>query len=71
MQLVWFRNDLRLQDHPALARACAMGEPVTAVYCLTPGQWRAHAEAPVKLGLRQAALPAAAVGAARHSPGTP
>ncbi len=30
MRLVWFRNDLRLADNPALAAACA-APPVTAV----------------------------------------
>lgn len=32
-QLVWFRNDLRLTDHPALIAAAARG-PVAAVYVL-------------------------------------
>ncbi|WP_439545982.1 cryptochrome/photolyase family protein [Sandarakinorhabdus sp.] len=38
-QLVWFRNDLRLADHPALIAAAARG-PVAALYVLddeTPG----------------------------------
>jgi len=41
-QLVWFRNDLRLADHPALIAAAARG-PVAAVYMFdedTPGHWR-------------------------------
>ncbi|MEM6759534.1 MAG: deoxyribodipyrimidine photo-lyase [Pseudomonadota bacterium] len=29
--LVWFRRDLRLSDHPALAAACAAGRPVIPV----------------------------------------
>ena len=33
--LLWFRRDLRLDDHPALWRACADG-PVIPVYCLPP-----------------------------------
>lgn len=40
-QLVWFRNDLRLADHPALAAAAAQG-PVALLYVLdeeTPGAW--------------------------------
>jgi len=30
--LVWFRDDLRLADNPALHHACAQGRPVVAVY---------------------------------------
>ncbi len=30
--LVWFRNDLRLSDHPALATAAKSGKPVTCIY---------------------------------------
>ncbi len=32
--LVWFRNDLRLEDNPALAAAVAAGGPVLALYIL-------------------------------------
>ena len=44
-QLVWFRNDLRLADHPALIAAAARG-PVAAVFVLddeTAGTWRTGA----------------------------
>ena len=40
--IVWFRQDLRLTDLPALRAACASGQPVLPVYVLddeTPGQW--------------------------------
>ena len=40
--LIWFRNDLRLADHAAVAGAAAAG-PVAALYVLddeTPGPWR-------------------------------
>ena len=40
--ILWFRQDLRLSDHPALSAAAAMG-PVIAIYVLddeTPGDWR-------------------------------
>ena len=40
--IVWFRQDLRLSDNPALA-AAASGGPVVPVYILdddTPGDWR-------------------------------
>ena len=39
---MWFRQDLRLSDHPALAAAAAQG-PILPVYILddeTPGEWR-------------------------------
>jgi deoxyribodipyrimidine photo-lyase len=41
--LVWFRQDLRLADNPALRDAIATGAPVLPVYVLddeTPGPWR-------------------------------
>ncbi len=31
--LVWFRNDLRLDDNPAFSAAVSSGRPVVAVYC--------------------------------------
>ncbi|MDQ8034915.1 MAG: deoxyribodipyrimidine photo-lyase, partial [Bordetella sp.] len=46
--LAWLRTDLRLHDNPALSAAAADGT-VTALYMPAPGQWRAHAEAPVKV----------------------
>lgn len=39
--LVWFRNDLRLHDHPALARALARGGDVVPVWCADPRQFGA------------------------------
>ncbi len=51
MQLVWFRNDLRLIDNPALFNACSTGEPVTAVVCLTPEQWAEHNESEARITL--------------------
>lgn len=36
--LVWFKRDLRLHDHPALAQAAAAG-PVLPVYIVEPGLW--------------------------------
>lgn len=41
--IVWFRQDLRLGDHPALAAAVDTGAPVLPVYILddaTPGRFR-------------------------------
>ena len=40
--LVWFRNDLRLADHPALTRAVGRGEAVIPVFIWAPdeeGNW--------------------------------
>ncbi|WP_426415383.1 cryptochrome/photolyase family protein [Aestuariirhabdus sp. LZHN29] len=56
MNLVWLRNDLRLDDNPALYHACQQGQPVAVLYCITPTQWRLHHESPIKLGFRQDAL---------------
>jgi len=46
-QLVWFRNDLRAADNPALAAACqsaaqSAGEPVEACFIVTTEQWLSH-----------------------------
>lgn len=46
--LVWFRNDLRLHDNPALAAACQSGKPVEAVFVVTRSQWQQHDMAPVR-----------------------
>ena len=40
--IVWFRQDLRLADNPALAAAALAGGPVIPVYILAPdeeGAW--------------------------------
>jgi len=56
MKLVWLRNDLRLDDNPALYAACQGTTPVRAVYIATPKQWLQHDESAAKLGFRSAAL---------------
>jgi deoxyribodipyrimidine photo-lyase len=41
--IVWYRQDLRIGDQPALAVAAASGRPVLPLYVLddeTPGDWR-------------------------------
>jgi len=52
---VWFRGDLRLQDQPALAAACATGAAL-ALYVVSPSDWESHHDAPVKLDLWRRAL---------------
>jgi len=37
--LIWLRNDLRLHDHPAFARAQADGFDLLPVYCFDPRQF--------------------------------
>jgi len=36
--LVWFRQDLRLSDNPALAAAQATGEPIVPIYIFAPSE---------------------------------
>jgi deoxyribodipyrimidine photo-lyase len=41
--IVWFRQDLRLSDNPALTHAVTSGQPVICLYVLddeTPGDWK-------------------------------
>jgi deoxyribodipyrimidine photo-lyase len=41
--IFWFRQDLRLRDHPGLCAAAETGRPLIALYLLdesSPGQWR-------------------------------
>ena len=51
----WFRTDLRVADQPALAAAMHAG-PTVAFYVVSPGQWRLHDDAPIKLGFWRHAL---------------
>ena len=39
MHIVWFKRDLRLADHEALAQAAKLG-PVLPLYILEPELWR-------------------------------
>jgi len=47
--LVWFRNDLRLDDNPALRQACAKSEEVHAIYIYSNNQMELHDEANCKI----------------------
>lgn len=43
MNLVWFRNDLRVDDNPALFNACQKAnQQVIAVYFISFEQWKKH-----------------------------
>ncbi|OYD25343.1 deoxyribodipyrimidine photo-lyase [Oceanimonas baumannii] len=46
--LVWFRNDLRTADNPALHAAMQESDSVLAVYIDCPGQWREHGNSPIQ-----------------------
>lgn len=59
-QLVWFRNDLRLADNPALSAACAAETPVRACFTITPEQWQAHDWSPARVRLVMASASAVA-----------
>ncbi|WP_100640076.1 deoxyribodipyrimidine photo-lyase [Marinobacter salexigens] len=54
-QMVWFRNDLRTADNPALTAACnASGNAgsnsgVRACFILTPHQWQEHDWSPARV----------------------
>ena len=40
LHIVWFKRDLRVHDHAALAAAVASGGPVAALYVLEPALWQ-------------------------------
>ena len=40
VNLIWFRNNLRTQDHEALAMALQTQKPVIGLYCLDPKQFQ-------------------------------
>ncbi|WP_291368538.1 deoxyribodipyrimidine photo-lyase, partial [Acinetobacter sp. UBA5934] len=54
MQLIWFRQDLRIHDHAALWHATQSGNCI-ALAVLSPEQWQRHHDSPAKqiLYLRQ------------------
>ena len=47
--LVWFRNDLRMDDNPALRHACINSEEVHCIYIYSSEQIRLHNEANCKI----------------------
>jgi len=48
MQLIWFRQDLRIHDHAALWHATQQGSCI-AVMVLSPEQWKLHQDARIKI----------------------
>ena len=56
MNLIWFRNDLRLHANPAIERAAETNEAAVAVVCLTPQSWSEHDEGVVRMGFWRARL---------------
>jgi len=49
--LVWLRNDLRLDDNPAIFRAC-QNNPFRIVFIITIKQWQKHNVSQASIGLR-------------------
>ena len=47
--LVWLRNDLRMDDNPALREACKLSEEVHAIYIYSQKQNKEHNEANCKI----------------------
>jgi len=47
--LVWFRNDLRMDDNPALRTACSQSKEVHGVYIYSKNQLELHNEANSKI----------------------
>ena len=47
--LVWFRNDLRIDDNPALRAACSISEEVQGFYIYSKEQLESHNEANCKI----------------------
>ena len=48
MQLIWFRQDLRIHDHAALWHATQQGSCI-ALVVLSPEQWKRHQDARIKI----------------------
>ncbi|MEE2730434.1 MAG: deoxyribodipyrimidine photo-lyase [Pseudomonadota bacterium] len=48
LHAVWFRNDLRTHDNPALHAAASSGKPVVGFYFFTPAQLAQHDVGPTK-----------------------
>jgi deoxyribodipyrimidine photo-lyase len=51
LNIMWFRDDLRVQDNTALFQASQSQHPVVALYIVTPTQWQEHNLAPIQADL--------------------
>ncbi len=48
--LIWFRSDLRTHDNAALSAATRKADhPVTAVFVVSPAEWKAHDYCPARI----------------------
>jgi deoxyribodipyrimidine photo-lyase len=47
--IIWFRNDLRIDDNPAMRAACNNSTEVHAIFLYSKDQLKKHNEANVKL----------------------
>ena len=47
--LVWLRNDLRMDDNPALREACKLSEEVHSIYIYSKNQNNKHNDANCKI----------------------
>ena len=47
--IVWFRNDLRVFDNPALSAACRPDNEVAAVFVVSESQWKEHCDSVNKI----------------------
>lgn len=48
MNLVWLRNDMRIEDNPALYNSCLSGETL-CIFIITQKQWQFHHDSPQKI----------------------
>jgi len=56
VNLIWFRNDLRIHANPALQAAVEAQQPLVALVCLTPESWNEHDEGVTRMGFWRARL---------------
>ena len=47
--IIWFRNDLRIDDNPAMRAACDSSAEVHAIFLYSKDQLRKHNESNVKI----------------------
>lgn len=64
--LVWFRDDVRLHDHPALYAASLQNQALRAIYFASPEQWKRQHLAPIKADLLERQLNVLGDELARH-----